>query len=100
MKNFDRDVQAPVWSKDGKGIFFQYDEHGDTKIAFVSLDGDVRTLAGHVGGTTIGRPYASGSFSVSNEGTFTMTQTRPDHPVTADGAWSDLSIDVAVQLIR
>ena len=43
---------------DGKGIYVQYDDEGDTKIALVSLDGRVTTLAGGVGGTSIGRPYS------------------------------------------
>ncbi len=37
--DFDRDVRNLNWSEDGKGLFFQYDEHGNTKIGFVTLDG-------------------------------------------------------------
>ena len=77
---FDRDVRDPVWSGDGSGLFFQYDDEGDTKLAFVTLDGEVRTLASHVGGVSLGRPYSGGSFSVSEGGRFAFTLTGPDHP--------------------
>src|SRR5262249_36493241 len=75
----DRDVRSPVWSRDGKGLFFQYDDRGDTRVGLLSLDGNVEKLAGQVGGTTLDRPYASGSFSVA-EGTIAFTQTGADFP--------------------
>ena len=37
-------------------------------------------MADNVGGTTIGRPYASGSYSVSQNGTIVYTQSRPEYP--------------------
>ncbi len=78
--DFDRDVRRPVWSRDGRGIYFQYDDQGNTKIGYARLDGKIETLAGDVGGTSLGRPYASGSFSVAADGRFAYTHTRPDHP--------------------
>ncbi|MBW3543720.1 MAG: S9 family peptidase [Planctomycetes bacterium] len=77
---FDRDVRHPVWSGDGGGVFFQFDDEGDTSIGFVDLEGQVTVVAEHVGGTTIGRPYASGSFSVSDTGVVTFTETDPQRP--------------------
>ena len=50
-ENFDRDVRRPFWSTDGKGIYFQYDDEGNTKIGYVSLNGKIETLAGDVGGS-------------------------------------------------
>jgi len=76
----DRDVEQPVWSAAGDGLFFRFSDRGNTKVAFVSLAGEVSVLAGDVGGTSIGRPYASGSFSVAGDGRFAFTHTRPDHP--------------------
>ena len=77
---FDRDIQDPVWAKDSQGLFVKYDDHGDTKVGFVDLSGKIRELAQHLGGTTIGRPYASGSFSVASDGRVAFTITRPHHP--------------------
>ena len=76
----DRSVSNPVWAADGSGIFFQYDDEGNSKVAFATLDGDVEVLAGDLGGTSYGRPYGGGSFSVANDGTFALNQTRPDMP--------------------
>jgi acylaminoacyl-peptidase len=78
--DFDRDVQNPVWSTDGRGIYFQYDDEGNTKLAYVSTGGEVRTFTGNVGGLSLGRPYGGGMFSVSENGRFAFTHTRPDHP--------------------
>ena len=39
-------------------------------------------LADHVGGTTLDRPYASGTFSVADDGTVAFTLTGTDGPPT------------------
>ena len=79
-EGFDREVAAPVWSEDGGGLFFQYDDEGDTRVGHMTLEGDVTPVASPVGGVTIGRPYASGSFSASAGGTVAFTESRPDRP--------------------
>ena len=77
---FDRDVGNLTWSRDGKGLYFQYDDQGDTKIGYMTLDGTETVVASHVGGLDLGRPYPGGSYSVSNTGRFAFTMTMPDHP--------------------
>jgi dipeptidyl aminopeptidase/acylaminoacyl peptidase len=77
---FDRDVGNITWSRDGKGLLFQYDDQGDTKIGYVTLSGDVTPLASGVGGLDLGRPYSGGQYTVSATGRFAFTQTAPDHP--------------------
>ncbi len=85
--SLDRDVATPVWSKDGSGIFFQFDERGNTKLAFTTLDGKVEALATDIGGVSPSRPYSGGTFSVANNGRFAYTHTTPDHPAdVATGA--------------
>ncbi|MFQ5615954.1 MAG: prolyl oligopeptidase family serine peptidase [Anaerolineales bacterium] len=79
-EDFDRDVRRPSWSRDSKGLYFQYDDEGNSKIGYVSLNGNVLTLAGDVGGLSLGRPYSGGSFSVSANGRFAFTHSGPDHP--------------------
>ncbi len=78
--SFDRDVENITWSEDGSGIFFQYDDHGNTKLGFVTPEGEIATLAGDVGGLSLGRPYSDGTYSVADDGTFAFTFSRPDHP--------------------
>lgn len=90
---FDRDVTNPAWSSDGSGLYFQYDDQGTTNLGFITLDGTVRTVAKNVGGTTLGRPYASGSFSVQGVSgggdLLAYTLSTPEHPA-----------DVAVVQVR
>jgi acylaminoacyl-peptidase len=76
--DFDRDVGAVRWASDGSGIFFLYDDQGNTKIGFYSLDGKMKQLAANVGGS--GSAYSGGSFSVSKSGAFAYTYSRPDVP--------------------
>ena len=80
LGNLDRDVVNPTWSADSKGIFFQYDDQGDTKIAYISLDGKIERLAGNLGGATLGRPYGRGSFSAAGTSHFAYTWSDPRHP--------------------
>lgn len=76
----DRDVEAPRWSPEGDGLWFQVDDHGDTKLAFLPLEGAVEVVAEGLGGTTLGRPYGSGSFDVGPGGRFAFTHTSPARP--------------------
>ncbi|MEE8584595.1 MAG: S9 family peptidase, partial [Acidobacteriota bacterium] len=78
--SLDRSVSQPVWKADGQGLYFSYSDKGNGKIGSVSLDGNVRRLTGNVGGTSLGRPYSSGSYSVASNGRIAFTETRPDHP--------------------
>jgi dipeptidyl aminopeptidase/acylaminoacyl peptidase len=80
VTDLDRGIGNMRWDADGDGLFFQYDDQGNTKVAHVSLDGDVQDLAGNVGGVGLGRPYGGGSYSVANNGRFAFTHTEPDHP--------------------
>lgn len=85
--NFDRDVENINWSKDGKGLYFQYNTEGNTIVAFLDVDGKITVLAKDVGGLSIGRPYSGGQYSVSENGKFAFTHSTPDHP--ADLATGD-----------
>jgi dipeptidyl aminopeptidase/acylaminoacyl peptidase len=77
---FDRDIENPRWSADGRGLYFAYDERGVKKLGFVTLDGKVRTLAENLGGTDLGRPYTSGMFSVARNGRAAFTSNSPSRP--------------------
>jgi acylaminoacyl-peptidase len=78
--DLDRDVGNPRWSANGRGLFFQYDDEGNTKIGYISLDGDVDVLVENVGGLSLGRPYGGGQYSVASNGTFAFTLGTPYHP--------------------
>ncbi|MEL6944057.1 MAG: DPP IV N-terminal domain-containing protein, partial [Bacteroidota bacterium] len=79
-KKLDRSVSNIIWNSDSKGIYFSYDDFGNTKIGFANLEGDYQKVADNMGGTTLGRPYASGSFSVADNGRIAYTYTTPERP--------------------
>ena len=75
----DRDVQEPEWAADGSGVYFMYDDRGDTKLAFYSLDGKVKDLTEHVGSG--GSSYSGGAaFAVAKNGTFAVSYDTPADP--------------------
>ncbi|MEO0723159.1 MAG: S9 family peptidase [Bacteroidota bacterium] len=76
----DRSVGAMKWSKDGQGLYITYDDWGDTKIAYLSTSGALRDVTGNLGGTSIGRPYPGGSFSLSNNGRIAYTHSTTSEP--------------------
>ncbi len=69
-----------IWARDGKGIYYQYDHHGNTKIGYTKLSGKSREVAANLGGTSIGRPYGGGSFHLSDNDSIVYTHTTPYHP--------------------
>ncbi len=78
--NLDRDADGQLWSADSKQLYFQYDDHGTTRIASVNLAGERRILANDLGGTDVTRPYGGGSFSVARNGRFAYTQASAANP--------------------
>jgi len=74
----DRDIQSPVWAPDNGGVYFQYNEQGDTKIGFLSPDGTSKKIADHLSAST--SAYGGGSFSVAHAGPIAFTYGRTDIP--------------------
>ncbi|MGA1055450.1 MAG: prolyl oligopeptidase family serine peptidase [Pseudohongiellaceae bacterium] len=82
----DRNLSAGIdnslsgWVWDGnEGLHYQLTRRGITEVGRVSLDGGHRAVATGLGGESLGRPYASGSFSVDS-GLLVITRgsaTRP-----------------------
>ncbi len=89
-----------MWSKDGKGIYFKSDDHGNTKLALVNLDGKVEVLGADLGGVSASRPYNGGTFSVATDGRFAYTHTRPDHPADVATGSKGMSIKRITELNR
>jgi acylaminoacyl-peptidase len=74
----DQSVANPVWSADGRGIYVQYDERGNTKVGLFALDGTFRTVVGNLGSGS--SAYSGGSFSVARDGTVAFTLSTPTVP--------------------
>jgi acylaminoacyl-peptidase len=68
----DRDVSSPHWSADGKGLFVTYPDQGDSKLAYLPLDGTAKVLADHLN--------LGASFSVSKNDFFAIQYDTPSDP--------------------
>jgi acylaminoacyl-peptidase len=77
---FDRDVDDVQWAGSSNRLLIRYEDFGRTHIGRLALNGKVEPLVEDVGGTSIGRPYNSGSFSVAGNGAFAYTAGRADRP--------------------
>jgi dipeptidyl aminopeptidase/acylaminoacyl peptidase len=87
LTDLDRSIGSLNWAADGGGLYFQFDDEGVGKVGYVSLSGDVETVAEGLGGVSTSRPYSGGSYTVSTAGRVAFNHTSPDHP--ADVAVSD-----------
>ena len=74
----DNGVGGPVWAADGKGVYVQFDERGNTKVALIALDGTYRAVAKDLGSGT--SAYSGGSFSVSKDGSIAFSLSTTAQP--------------------
>jgi acylaminoacyl-peptidase len=74
----DRDIEDPQWAFDNSGVFFRYDDQGDSKVGFCPVEGLCKKVADHLA-STIG-VGGTGSFSLAHTGLIAMTYGRPDNP--------------------
>jgi dipeptidyl aminopeptidase/acylaminoacyl peptidase len=65
--NYDRSVDNIAWRPDGKALVGQVEVEGILTLVSIDLSGNVRNLVKDIGGTSLGRPYAAGSFSVASK---------------------------------
>ncbi|MDJ0921340.1 MAG: S9 family peptidase [Henriciella sp.] len=87
-EGFDRSFDAVAWSADSRTLYAQIENAGEIDVVSIDRRGEIETVITGVGGTSIGRPYASGSFSVSNT-------SRPVFAYTA--GFADRPAEIAVQ---
>ncbi len=89
----DNSVGSPVWAADGKGVYVQVDERGNTKVDLIALDGSYRVVAKDLGSGT--SAYSGGSFSVSKDGSIAFSLSTTVQPsevaVTVTGSTKTLT---------
>lgn len=78
--NLDRGVSNIQWNADGSGLFYSYDDQGRKQVAYTNLQGNGRILTNNVGGTSLGRPYTSGTYVAMPDGRIVYTVNRVDRP--------------------
>ena len=78
-EGLDREIGDLRWS--GRHVYFSYDDRGEKKIGRVSpAGGGVETVVSGLGGTSLGRPYTSGTYDVAANGALAWTQGTPQRP--------------------
>jgi dipeptidyl aminopeptidase/acylaminoacyl peptidase len=87
-RTLDRAVSDLNWASNSKNIYFLYDDRAVRKVATIDLKGNIKPIVSGLNGTSLGRPYLSGSYNVSKSGllAFTMgTSSRPADLAVLDG---------------
>ena len=78
--DLDRSVSDIQWSADSKSVWIRYNDLGMARIAEVDLKGNLTRADVVLGGTALGRPYTSGTFSVGGKDRIAYTLGRDDRP--------------------
>ena len=76
----DRSISNLKWDSKGRGLYFQYDSEGNSKIGYTDLNGRFAKIADNVGGTSVARPYGGGSYSLSDKDDIALNITTPYYP--------------------
>lgn len=81
-RNITQDIDNSVsnfhWRNDSS-IYFQQMVRGETQIDYITLSGKTHSVAKGLSGTTLGRPYTSGTFD-AKQSTIAYTKGRTDRP--------------------
>ena len=80
LPELDRSVGDVQWSADGRSLLIGYTDEGMGRLAKVTLNGNLETLPGNVGGSSISRPYSGGSSSFASTGAYAFTSGTPTRP--------------------
>ncbi|MGQ3228973.1 MAG: TolB family protein, partial [Blastomonas fulva] len=86
--SLDRSIDTLVWAPDGQALIAQYDDHGETLVARIGMDGSVREIVRGLTGPSLDRPYSGGSFSVAKSGAIAYSggnATKPADIMLASG---------------
>lgn len=63
--DFPGSIGRTAWAPDGRSLLVLSEDYGVLSLFRFTLNGDVTKLMTDIGGVAIGRPYAAGSFTVS-----------------------------------
>lgn len=76
----DLSFNSCTWNNTKNELIVHYDQHGKTRIALVTEANKLTELISNMGGTTIGRPYPSGSYSVASNDKLAYTSCSTENP--------------------
>lgn len=66
-KDFIGSIDQIKWMSNNKSLLVSSEDHGVISLFEISLTGKVSKIMTDIGGGSIGRPYAAGSFSISGD---------------------------------
>jgi dipeptidyl aminopeptidase/acylaminoacyl peptidase len=78
--HLDQSIRSVNWAGNSKGLYFIYDERAVRKVAYVTLRGKITAKVSGLSGTTIGRPYVSGNYTVSGNDVIAYTKGSASRP--------------------
>ncbi|MDO6445079.1 S9 family peptidase [Colwellia sp. 1_MG-2023] len=78
-QDFDRSIRDQQWLSNSR-LAFSYDDFGKRKLATITTKGKIEDLTDTLSGTTLGRPYISGSFTASTSGKMAYTHGNTASP--------------------
>ncbi|MCW8878410.1 MAG: S9 family peptidase [Kangiellaceae bacterium] len=76
----DRSVQNIRWAKNSKGIYFSYDNDGKKRVGYVNLSAKLSNKTSLLGGMSLGRPYTSGQYDITDNGSVVYTHSSGNKP--------------------
>ena len=77
--DYDKSIGGISWGGSNGSIYAQVNTEGSVHIVSISQTGNVKTIVKDVGGISLGRPYASGNYSVA-KGVLAYTQADVNKP--------------------
>lgn len=72
-RELDRSIDALSWAGSSRSLLVAYDDRARKKLARLDMNGKLSDLVDDLGSASSGRPYTSGSFSTSGNGTVAYT---------------------------
>ena len=100
--NFDRSISDIAWHPNGRDVLALVEDEGDNTLVHIHPEGTMRTLTRAVGGTSIGRPYASGAYSAggrASDPVIAFTHADPYRPADL-AVWRRGKVEVLTDLNR
>jgi dipeptidyl aminopeptidase/acylaminoacyl peptidase len=80
LPDLDRSITNARWASNGKGLYVQYDEQGETLLAYVSLAGKLNVISRELGGLSLSRPYTGAAFAAGGKNTYAFTRGDAHSP--------------------
>jgi len=79
-KDLDHSIDSFDWSGSNKSLHIGYEERAIKRVSQVTLNGTIKTKLQGISGTSIGRPYVSGSYTVSDNDVIAYTRGSASRP--------------------